>query len=156
VFAETFSVERGDLRAEHVARKAGSERLGATLYELAPGAEGVPLHLHHGMEELAVVIAGTPTLRTLKGEFELATGDVVAFPCGRRGAHTFANRSGTPARYLMISTKVMPEIVEYPEQGTVRVLTRSPFAPPDPNEDPADRLVLSFDRADAKEDGPGN
>jgi hypothetical protein len=50
----------------------------------------------------------------------------------------------------MISTKVMPEIVEYPEQGTVRVLTRPPFAPPDPQDDPADRLMLLFDRADAK------
>jgi uncharacterized cupin superfamily protein len=117
VFAETFSVKRGDLRVERVASKAGAEQLGGTLYELAPGADGVPLHLHHGMEELAVVIAGTPTLRTLEGEFALAAGDVVAFPCGRRGAHTLVNRSGTPARYLMLSTKVMPEIVEYPEQG---------------------------------------
>jgi hypothetical protein len=50
----------------------------------------------------------------------------------------------------MLSTKVMPEIVEYPEQGTVWVLTRSPFAPPDPNEDPADLPVLLFDRSDAK------
>jgi uncharacterized cupin superfamily protein len=150
VFAETFSVKRGDLRAEHVASKAGAEQLGGTLYELAPGAEGVPLHVHYGMEELAVVLAGVPTLRTLEGEFELAAGDVVAFPRGRRGAHTLVNRSGSPVRYLMLSTKVMPEIVEYPEQGTVRVLTRSPLAPSDPNEDPDDLPVLLFDRSDAK------
>jgi uncharacterized cupin superfamily protein len=156
VFAETFSVKRGDLRVERVASNAGAEQLGGTLYELAPGADGVPMHLQHGMEELAVVIAGTPTLRTLEGEVELAAGDVVAFPRGRRGAHTLVNRSDTPARYLMLSTKVMPEIVEYPEQGTVRVLTRSPFAAPDPNEDPADRLVLLFDRSDAKEDRPAS
>jgi uncharacterized cupin superfamily protein len=156
VFAETLSIERGDLRIERVASDAGAEQLGGTLYELAPGADGVPLHVHHGMEELAVVIAGTPTLRTLEGEFELAAGDVIAFPRGRRGAHTLANRSDTPARYLMLSTKVMPEIVEYPEQGTVRVVTRPPFAPPDPNEDPADRLVLLFDRSDAQEDRPAS
>ena len=47
-------------------------------------------------------------------------------------------------------------IVEYPEQGTVRVLTRSPWAPPDPNQDPADRLALLFDRSDAKEDRPAS
>ena len=156
VFAETFSIDRGDLRVERVASQAGAQQLGGTLYELAPGAEGVPLHLHYGMEELAVVIAGTPTLRTLEGDVELAAGDVVAFPRGRRGAHTLANRSGTPARYLMVSTKVMPEIVEYPEQGTVRVLTRSPWEAPDPNQDPADRLVLLFDRSDAKEDPPAS
>ena len=156
VFAETFSIDRGDLRVERVASQAGAQQLGGTLYELAPGAEGVPLHLHYGMEELAVVIAGTPTLRTLEGDVELAAGDVVAFPRGRRGAHTLANRSGTPARYLMVSTKVMPEIVEYPEQGTVRVLTRSPWEPPDPNQDPADRVALLFDRSDAKEDPPAS
>src|ERR1700751_5081060 len=110
VFSETFSVERGDLRIERVASAAGAEQLGGTLYELAAGADGVPLHLHHGLEELVVVIAGTPTLRTLEGEFELAAGDVVAFPRGRRGAHALANRSDAPARYLMVSTKVMPEI----------------------------------------------
>jgi hypothetical protein len=54
----------------------------------------------------------------------------------------------------MLSTKVTPEIVEYPEQGTVRVLTRAPFSPPDPDEDPADRLMLLFDRSAAKQDRP--
>jgi uncharacterized cupin superfamily protein len=151
VFADTFSAARGDLRIERVASKAGAEQLGGTLYELPPGSDGAPLHLHHGMEELVVVIAGTPTLRTLEGDVELAAGDVVSFPRGRRGAHTLANRSGAPVRYLMLSTKAIPEVVEYPEQGTVRVLTRPPFAPLDPNEDPADRPVFLFDRADAKD-----
>ena len=77
-------------------------------------------------------------------------GDVLAFPRGRRGAHTLANRSDAPVRYLMLSTKATPEVVEYPEQGTVRVLTRAPFSEPEPGEDPADRLILLFDRADAK------
>jgi uncharacterized cupin superfamily protein len=154
VFADRFSRERGDLRSEPVAAQAGAEELGGTLYELAPGADSVPLHVHHGMEELAVVVAGTPTLRTLEGEFELTAGDVVAFPRGRRGAHTLVNRSDAPVRYLMLSTKVMPEIVEYPELGTVRVLTRPPFAAPEPGEDPADRLMLLFDRSDAKQDRP--
>ena len=68
VFAERFSRERSGLRAEPVVRAAGGELLGGTLYELAPRHEGVPLHIHHGMEELAIVISGRPTLRTLEGE----------------------------------------------------------------------------------------
>jgi uncharacterized cupin superfamily protein len=150
LFADTFSLERGALRAEPVARNAGASELGGTLYELAAGFEGMPIHVHHGMEELAIVIAGNPTLRTLEGDTVLAPGDIIAFPRGRRGAHSIANRTDAPARYLMMSTKVMPEVVEYPEDGTVRVLTRPPFAPPEPDEDPADRLMLLFDRADAK------
>jgi len=150
LFADKFSLERGSMRAEPVARNAGATELGGTLYELGPGADGIPVHIHHGMEELAIVVAGKVTLRTLDGDTELVPGDIVAFPRGRRGAHAMVNLSDAPARYLMLSTKVMPEVVEYPEDGTVRVLTRPPFAPPEPGEDPADRLMLLFDRSDAK------
>jgi uncharacterized cupin superfamily protein len=111
----------------------------------------MPLHVHHGMEELAVVVSGQPTLRTLEDESVLQPGDVVAFPRGRWGAHTLANRTDEPVRYLMLSTKVLPEVVEYPEQGTVGVMTRPPFEPPQPGEDPADRLRLRFRRSDALE-----
>jgi uncharacterized cupin superfamily protein len=89
-------------------------------------------------------------LRTLEGESQLAPGDVVAFARGRRGGHTLCNRSVEPVRYVMLSTKVTPEVVEYPEDGTIRVATRLPFAPPEPGEDPADRLILLFNRDDAK------
>lgn len=150
VFADRFTMERGGMRAEQVLAKAGAAELGGTVYELAPGVDPMPLHIHHGMEEVVVVLSGTPTLRTLDGDRELAAGEVVAFPRGRAGAHALCNRSDEPARYLMLSTKVMPEVVEYPENGTVRVLTRPPFAPPEPGEDPADRLMLLFDRSDAK------
>jgi uncharacterized cupin superfamily protein len=103
------------------------------------------------MEELAIVVSGRPTLRTLQGECELVPGDVVSFPRGRKGAHTLANRSDEPVRYLMISTKVMPEVVEYPEEGTVRMVTRGRFDPPKPGDDPSDRLNLRFNRSDAIE-----
>jgi uncharacterized cupin superfamily protein len=151
IFAERFSRERPGLRAESVVKEAGGELLGGTLYELAPRFEGVPLHIHHGMEELAIVISGRPTLRTLEGQSELAPGDVVAFPRGRRGSHTLVNRTDEPVRYLMVSNKVMPELVEYPEDGTIRALTRGTFDPPKPDEDPADRLNLRFKRSDAEE-----
>src|SRR5271155_1135700 len=106
VFTERFSRKHSGLRAEPVVKAAGGELLGGTLYELAPRHEGAPLHIHHAMEELVIVISGRPTLRTLDGESELAPGDVVAFPRGRRGGHTLANRTDEPVRYLMVSNKV--------------------------------------------------
>ena len=51
----------------------------------------------------------------------------------------------------MVSNKVMPELVEYPEDGTIRALTRGRFDPPKADEDPADRLNLLFKRSDAEE-----
>src|ERR1700735_5877114 len=93
VFAERFSRESSGLRAEPVVKAAGGELLGGTLYELAPHYEGVPLHIHHAMEELGIVISGRPPLRTLEGASELEPGDIGAFPRGRRGGHPPGKRT---------------------------------------------------------------
>ena len=150
IFADRFSIERGRMRAEPLARQAGADQLGGTLYEMAPGSDDMPLHIHHGMEEMVIVLAGTPTLRTLDGDEELAPGDVVSFPRGRKGAHSLVNRSDAPTRHLMLSNKVWPELVEYPEQGVVGVMTCPPFSEPGPGEDPADFIRLRFNRSDAQ------
>ena len=49
-----FEGERGEgtARAARLGALAGAERLGATLYELEPGAFASPLHFHHGAEEI--------------------------------------------------------------------------------------------------------
>src|SRR5688572_2893656 len=83
-------------RRAMLGRQAGSERLGASLFELPPSASTFPLHVHHANEELLLVVGGRPTLRTLDTERELATGEVVAFPAGRRGAHRLDNRTPEP------------------------------------------------------------
>lgn len=51
----------------------------------------------------------------------------------------------------MVSNKVMPELVEYPEDGTIRAMTRGRFDPPKADEDLADHLNLQFKRSDAEE-----
>ena len=95
-------------RRARLGRQAGSERLGASLYELPPGASSFPLHVHHANEELLVVLAGRPTLRTLEGERELSPGEVVAYPVGRRGAHRVDNRGAEAARVMLVSTMRSP------------------------------------------------
>ena len=61
-----------------VTRPGGAELLGATVYELEPGARWAALHVHYANEELIVVLGGTPTLYTLAGSRELASGEVAA------------------------------------------------------------------------------
>ena len=78
--------------------RMGDELLGSTLYEFEPGNQLWPYHFHAGNEEWIVVVSGTPTLRTPEGERELRGGDVVGFPQGEEGAHTFYNRGTKPAR----------------------------------------------------------
>jgi len=84
--------------------RTGDELIGATLYEFEPGNQLWPYHFHVGNEEWAVVVSGTPTLRTPEGERELRAGDVVGFPQGEEGAHTFYNRSSQASRIAIFST----------------------------------------------------
>lgn len=88
--------------------------LGATLYELDPG-DFVVYHVHHGSEELLIVLRGRVTLRTPAGERELAEGEVVPFGTGPESAHGLRNDTDAPVRYVMAGIRVSPEVVEYPD-----------------------------------------
>ncbi len=99
--------------------QAGSQKLGASLYELAPGGSSFPLHIHHANEELLLVLTGTPTLRTIDAERELEPGELVACPTGRSGAHRLDNRTDEPVQVLIMSTMIAPELAEYPDSGKI-------------------------------------
>lgn len=99
--------------------------LGASLYELGPG-NFVVYHVHHGSEELLVVLRGRPTLRTPDGERQLEAGAVVHFPPGREGAHGLRNDTVEPVRYVMAGTRVSPEVCEYPDLGQLTAQSRLP------------------------------
>jgi uncharacterized cupin superfamily protein len=129
-------------RAFRVGGAAGARELGASVYELAPGEASFPLHLHHGNEEMLIVLSGRPTLRTLQERRELGPGEVVAFPTGREGAHRVDNGTSEPVRILMLSTMRMPEIVEYPDSGKFGVRNPAPGAIAGQGE----RLRLNFPR----------
>jgi uncharacterized cupin superfamily protein len=102
-----------------VGHHIGSELIGGSMYELEPGDKLWPFHTHHANEEWAIVLRGTPTLRTHDGEHELAEGDVVCFPRGKEGAHQVINRTDSPIRVLMLSTLLKPDIVEYLDTGKI-------------------------------------
>jgi len=105
------------VRGASVGRQAGATQIGVTVYELDPGKRNMPYHAHFGIEEVIVVLKGTPTLRTSEGERELAEGEVVAFAPGRAGAHQVINRGEEVVRFLMLSSKAAADFVEYPDSG---------------------------------------
>jgi uncharacterized cupin superfamily protein len=113
----------GPARGTRVGAAAGARELGCTLYELDPGGQAAPYHLHHGNEELLIVLDGVVELRTPEGTREMRKGAVVAFPAGAGGAHRLRNVSDAPARYLLVSTMRFPEIAEQLDTGTVLALT---------------------------------
>jgi uncharacterized cupin superfamily protein len=113
-----------------LARRLGSEMLGASVYVLAPGQKSFPYHFHHANEEMLIVLEGSVVVRTPTGEVVAGRGDALAFLIGAEGAHQIINRLDEPARILMISTMVAPEISEYPDSGNIGVFAGSaPGAP---------------------------
>lgn len=108
-----------DFKALRVAHHAGSQELGATLYEVAPGGAVSPLHTHLAHEELVIALTGQVSFRTPDGERVLEPGEVVACLSGREGAHQLLNRGEKPARVLVVSTMEFPEVVEHLDSDKV-------------------------------------
>ena len=120
VFEPSFDGDTDQFRRARLGDQAGCERLGISLYELAPGQSG-DFHYHLGNEELLIVVRGRPTLRTGSGSRELAEGDVVACPRGERGGHGFENRTGEAVRVLVVSEMNEPNVSVYPDTNQVGV-----------------------------------
>jgi uncharacterized cupin superfamily protein len=111
--------ERGSfhIRERQIGERIGARLLGGSVYEVAPGKKLWPYHLHHANEEWLLVLRGRPTLRTPDGERELTEGDAACFPRGVAGAHQVRNDTDEPARILMLSSQLAPDILEYPDTG---------------------------------------
>lgn len=128
IFDREFDQERdggGALKRQNfVARKAGAERIGATVWELDPGATAYKYHFHYGEEELLIVLEGVVALRTPEGTRQLTAGEVVSFPVGPEGAHQVVNESDAVARFLAVSAGEDTDVVKYPETGETLVSHR--------------------------------
>ena len=111
----------GGVGARRVVRAPGGS-LGASLWELQPGAAQFVYHFHRGTEELLVVLRGAPTVRMHDGDRGLAEGDVVPFPRGPEGGHQIRNDGDSPARVLIVSASADPDVAEYPDTGKLAVV----------------------------------
>jgi uncharacterized cupin superfamily protein len=114
------------LRDAWIAHRAGAERLGGSLYELAPNQATYAYHWHTANEEMLVVLSGAVTLRTPEGEREVGAGDVVAFPRGEGGAHQMINDSDEPVRFLVFSEMRGPDVIGYPDSGKFGIRSEAP------------------------------
>jgi len=146
-FDPEWQGERGGNRVARLAASAGSQRLGASIVELAPGTLSSPYHFHHANEELLIVLSGTPELRTPDGLRELGPGEVVSFRCGPEGAHRLRNTAPEPCRLLFISEMNVPDIVNYPDTGaTLAVTATARLAFAGGSDEPvADQIAAAFD-----------
>ena len=112
-------------RRARVGRQLGTEKIGASVWEVPPGQAAYPYHWHLAEEELVVVLAGRPSLRTPEGWRELEEGEAVAFPVGEQGAHQLVNRTEEPVRFLSFSNQQV-DVVLYPDSGKLGAYGREP------------------------------
>jgi uncharacterized cupin superfamily protein len=121
-----------DTLCARLAPGTAARGLGISIDIVAPGKRGCPYHLHHAQEEAFVILEGRGTLRVAGERLPIVAGDVVFVPPGPEYPHQIVNDSDAPLKYLSISTKESPEVVEYPDSGKVlsmaQHLGRPPFA----------------------------
>jgi len=111
---------------------AGMHRLGASIYEIEPGAAAFPCHYHCANEEAIYVIEGEGTLRVGDSETPVRPGDFISLPRGREHVHRLDNHSQRPLRYLCFSTMIEPDIAVYSDSNKVGFFAGS--APGGPKE----------------------
>jgi uncharacterized cupin superfamily protein len=100
-----------------LAMGTAAAKLGVSIDIVAPGKRACPYHFHYAQEEVFIVLEGEATLRVADQMLPIASGDVVFIPPGPDYPHQIINTSHAPLKYLSISTKESPEIVEYPDSG---------------------------------------
>ncbi|MBF6561070.1 MAG: cupin domain-containing protein [Candidatus Binataceae bacterium] len=113
-------------RRKALGAAAGSRMLGASVYEIPPGAAAWPYHFHCANEEAIYVLEGAGTLRLGDAEIALRAGHFVALPAGRANAHRLDNTSAAPLRYLCVSTMIEPEVSFYPDSDKFGVMAGAP------------------------------
>lgn len=124
------AAERYDARMGQIASRLGAQKLGYNLTAVPPGKRAFPFHNHRVNEEMFFVVAGSGEIRIGEAVHPIRTGDVIACPPGGgETAHQIVNTGTTELRYLAVSTKLSPEIAEYPDTGKFGVLAEFPPGP---------------------------
>jgi len=113
-------------RRARLGHALGTERLGLSVWEVAPGQAAYPYHFHLAEEEVLVVLEGRPALRGPGGWRRLDRGEAVRFPAGEAGAHQLVNDGAEPVRFIAISTHGQPDVVLYPDEGKIGPAERRP------------------------------
>src|SRR6478672_8087420 len=119
---EKFQAQIGD-----IGRRLGAQKLGYNLTVVPPGKRAFPLHNHRANEEMFFVLEGEGEVRIGRETFPIRQGDVIAHPPGGpETAHQIVNTSKSELKYLAVSTRLSPEIAEYPESGKFGVYAKYP------------------------------
>jgi uncharacterized cupin superfamily protein len=101
-------------------------RLGCVYTEVAPGETSCPYHVHHGEDEMFVILAGEGEYRFGGRLHRVKAGDVMGAPMGGADyAHQLFNTGSETLKYLVVSSKADLDILEFPDSGKFMVSSRT-------------------------------
>ncbi|MBI2568677.1 MAG: cupin domain-containing protein [Candidatus Schekmanbacteria bacterium] len=123
--------DRYEARIGRISPRIGAQKLGYNITVLPPGKRAYPFHSHRVNEEMFFILEGSGMVRLGADEHAIRQGDVIACPpCGPEMAHQILNTSETAElRYLAVSTRLSPEIAEYPDSGKAAIYAELPAGP---------------------------
>ena len=105
----------------------GARKLGCQLHIVRAGKKAFPRHAHHANEEMFFILSGAGTYCVGAESFPIRANDVIAAPAGDgETAHQIVNTGRDELRYLAISTRNDPDVVEYPDSGKYAVASMIP------------------------------
>lgn len=121
------AVERFDARMGLIGPRIGARQLGYNITAVPPGKRAFPCHNHRVNEEMVYVLQGCGEVRIGENTYPIRPGDVIAFPAGgKETAHQIINSGTEELRYLAVSTKLSPELCDYPDSGKFGVFAELP------------------------------
>jgi uncharacterized cupin superfamily protein len=117
------AAERFEARFAQVGVVIGAQKLGYNVTAVPRGKRAFPFHCHHANEEMFFVLEGEGEIRIGDARHAIKRGDFIACPPGGpETAHQIVNTGSTELRYLAVSTKMSPEIAEYPDSKKFGVM----------------------------------
>jgi uncharacterized cupin superfamily protein len=117
------AAERYDARMGLVGARIGAQKLGYNITAVPPGKRAFPFHSHRANEEMFFILQGTGELRIGSDTHAIRPGDFIACPPGgSESAHQIINTGSEELRYLAVSTRITPELCEYPDSGKFGVI----------------------------------
>ncbi|MBI5919515.1 MAG: cupin domain-containing protein [Nitrosomonadales bacterium] len=127
-FAPTGEIaERYDARIARVSAQLGAQKLGYNITSVPPGKRAFPPHSHRFNEEMFMVLEGAGEVTIGKETYPIRQGDIVALLTGGpESAHVVTNTGSTELKYLAVSTRISPEICDYPTTGKFGVFAELP------------------------------
>ncbi len=130
---------KSEISGAYLGRALGLKRTGVNLAKIPPGKESFVYHAHQREEEWLYIISGTGIAEVDGQEFEVRTGDFMAFPTPSV-AHHLRNGGEEDLVYLMGGENLDVEIADFPHLEKRMVRTQ--------------KSIDIFDIAEAKPFGP--